>query len=392
MTKVEVSPEEVCKELLIVGNGMDLCCNLKSSYDNFYEQRYTQKIKLYMESRVLSWPEPDMVQDYGLMDLILLATFKNFEGEIKWNDIESTIADMLNPKFDYSLDNLFKQFKKVFVNYNEDTGNIERGLMKNRILNVLVSKSVIAKDDDDEIIKTKLKNELVDSINRVEQGFKKYLNENVKESDFYNENVNRLYTHIIGLNFKSSYVINFNYTSEDIDRFYEFNNVHGSLKDENRIIFGIDENLEDEKDNTDKKNNQEFFIIDDYKLTKTYKKISLDTLRASNIKPLPKEIKTIKFFGHSLNKADYSYFQSIFDHYNIYNSDVVLTFYYTNYSDEALSNQIDGMITLLKKYGSTMGNKDHGKNLLHKLSLEGRMKIEEIKVKNIGENRLSIEV
>ena len=34
------------------------------------------------------------------------------------------------------------------------------------------------------------------------------------------------------------------------------------------------------------------------------------------------------------------------------------------------------MTKLLIDYGSTMGNKDHGKNLLHKILLEGRLKVE----------------
>ena len=37
----------------------------------------------------------------------------------------------------------------------------------------------------------------------------------------------------------------------------------------------------------------------------------------------------IKFYGHSLREADYSYFQSIFDSYNLYeNSKVSLMFYF----------------------------------------------------------------
>lgn len=48
-------------------------------------------------------------------------------------------------------------------------------------------------------------------------------------------------------------------------------------------------------------------------------------------KLLPKSIKNIVFYGHSLAPADYSYFQSIFDYYNIYDNDITLVFYYSIY-------------------------------------------------------------
>lgn len=48
---------------------------------------------------------------------------------------------------------------------------------------------------------------------------------------------------------------------------------------------------------------------------------------------LPKkdnQMLEIKFYRHSLSEADYSYFQSIFDYYNLYeNNKVSLIFYYS---------------------------------------------------------------
>ena len=36
---------------------------------------------------------------------------------------------------------------------------------------------------------------------------------------------------------------------------------------------------------------------------------------------------------------------------------------------------MDGVIKLLTKYGETLDNADHGKNLVHKLLLEGRLAV-----------------
>ena len=97
---------------------------------------------------------------------------------------------------------------------------------------------------------------------------------------------------------------------------------------------------------------------------------------------LNKNIKSIVFYGHSLAAADYSYFQSIFDFYSIYDSDVTLVFYYSVYKEndreQITKTQFDSIRKLLIEYGTTLDNKDHGKNLLHKLLLEDRLIIKEL--------------
>ena len=98
---------------------------------------------------------------------------------------------------------------------------------------------------------------------------------------------------------------------------------------------------------------------------------------------LKRDTKQIKFFGHSLSQLDYSYFQSIFDFYNIYDNNIQLFFFYTIYDQnlkENIKNDfINSVVTLISDYGESLDNKDHGKNLIHKLMLENRILIEEIK-------------
>lgn len=83
----------------------------------------------------------------------------------------------------------------------------------------------------------------------------------------------------------------------------------------------------------------------------------------------------IKLYGHSLASADYSYFQSIFDLVNLYSSHVRLLFFYGDYSVMAREETYQRVLNLLSAYGETMDNEDHGKNLIHKLILEGRLSI-----------------
>ncbi|WP_415963146.1 hypothetical protein [Collinsella tanakaei] len=97
---------------------------------------------------------------------------------------------------------------------------------------------------------------------------------------------------------------------------------------------------------------------------------------------MPGDVSLIKFFGHSLSSADYSYFQAIFDAVDLYGGDTCLAFYYRRYANksdlEVRTDMMKRVTDLLSIYGETLDNIDHGNNLIHKLLLEGRLSIESI--------------
>lgn len=154
---------------------------------------------------------------------------------------------------------------------------------------------------------------------------------------------------------------------EDLPNCTFYRNIHGKLgKQNSNVIIGIDEKDIEPQDEL-------------YRFTKTYQLFEFDSSGNEKNLGLPIGVKKIKFFGHSLAEADYSYFQSIFDFYDIYNTNVQLIFYYVNYKNSD-GEEVDGkeelllrVIRLMKEYGETLDNKDHGKNLLHKLRLENRI-------------------
>lgn len=95
----------------------------------------------------------------------------------------------------------------------------------------------------------------------------------------------------------------------------------------------------------------------------------------------------IKFYGHSLAQADYAYFQAIFDGVDLYESQTKLIFFYRPWKKadgvrvsvaEARTDMNRKVANLLSTYGSTLDNKDHGKNLMHKLLIEGRLNVRTI--------------
>lgn len=151
-----------------------------------------------------------------------------------------------------------------------------------------------------------------------------------------------------------------------------YNNVHGKLCEtsckedceRSNIIFGID-------DMSVKSQN----IENDLRLfSKTYRKLTANGLPTKILPQLNDGQVVIKFYGHSLSKADYSYFQSIFDYYNLYsNYNVSLEFYYSEGYE-----QYDAIYRLINEYGNSLTNKEQGKNLIHKLLLENRISIKKV--------------
>lgn len=154
-------------------------------------------------------------------------------------------------------------------------------------------------------------------------------------------------------------------------------NVHGLLG-RTETIFGIDGKDVAEDDPA-------------LPFTKTYRLMSLEPYESEAVKLRDSDTCYIKIFGHSLSRADYSYFQSIFDTVNLYGGDTKLVFLYKNYpntpdksvDEQAIREELYSRIShLLIEYGNTLDNKDHGKNLMHKLLLEERLLIKRLDVKS----------
>ncbi len=73
----------------------------------------------------------------------------------------------------------------------------------------------------------------------------------------------------------------------------------------------------------------------------------------------------------------------------IYHSNIKLIFIYSLYGEESQyeskkSEYLNAIIKLISDYGKTMDNKNHGKNLIHKLIIEDRLTIKEIPLQKIS--------
>ncbi|EPC6943875.1 AbiH family protein [Enterococcus faecalis] len=364
--------DKECSQLLIIGNGFDLCCKLKSAYADFYKQHFDSEIiKIFRSKNITPTFDEDKnyVGKYDLLELILLDTYSEDEsGKIFWKDIESTIAESVNfDKHSY----LYK------ILHNSTDAKI--WFMIQMLQEIHGDESLQSEKSIINIFKT--------SVHKLERKFMKYIkaqttNDDPSSDSDYKVNTEKLYNYLTDNEWSETYVINFNYTylsKTDRKKFYEYKNVHGRYCDD--IILGIDTSSISDK-------NIEFLD-----LSKTYRKMILDAQSNSETKSLPKNVKSIKFFGHSLAKADYAYFRSIFDFYNIYDSNVDIIFYYYNFDDNLniLENQVESVYSLLNNYGKSFSGEleKKGDNLVHKLSLEGRLKIKEMEVNYLNSSRIA---
>lgn len=404
------------KQLLILGNGFDLQCGLHSNFDEFEEPRLAVLAAvrgLYKKGELSNVEVPDAYghmlfggepeywfrqENLSLWDLIL----RDDQRSRTWFDIEACIQNRVSkeiedirepnhhddnipvidawipgyqapPFWDCDIDTAIKRYAYAIYSWNGSWNMLldilleELHFYEQEFTKYLINQVNKTTDYRDKAIK--LIQDLVNDSPKPAEPDRQIVsvpdvrelcilyNPNTKRFDNYPEKVT---------------ILNFNYSnplSEIRDTVPMSVNIHGNLKERN-AIFGIDgTNLD-----TD---------IPDYegvsRFTKTYR---LMQLRSAGYAPLVYppdsnhpgvETDTIKFYGHSLGSADYAYFQSIFDTVDLYGGKTHLIFYY--HTESAAQEMYGKVNRLINTYGKTLDNQNHGKNLLHKLLLEGRLNV-----------------
>lgn len=356
-------------QLIILGNGFDLTCGLKSKFSDFYSNRMNGA------SSTESIPEGEM----NVWDVILSETGKN---DPLWCNIESLISTNVFREDDSGsrLDHMYEQLVWTIDPSNQNRSEHSDNAVYKYASTCLGKQSVS---------QAELTSFLLTSLKEYEQIFASYLKEQVDNNKEYRDKAHEYFAAIRDdcikkseqKNYDSS-ILNFNYTNpfkpEDPGLgIVDARNVHGLLG-KTETIFGID--------GKDVAENHPALPF-----TKTYRLMSLEPYESETVKLCDSNTSYIKIFGHSLSRADYSYFQSIFDTVNLYGGDTKLVFMYKSYpnktdgsiDEQAIREELYSHIShLLIEYGSTLDNKDHGKNLMHKLLLEQRLLIRRLDVKS----------
>ena len=437
-------------KLVILGNGFDLGNGLPTSYGDYfkyYNSKNNETFKIVEEFLIME-KEPDTkfglrpMSIYYERDLLKSEISKNLSAHIKslsslandktisiwhlyfWYSSKSSQHDNINHNWSDVESQIYQLIKDVsaitFIEANQKISDIENKLSNlserlcypNSTINLTSSQGeeyykniycYFVKQDrfkficdvllmqrygkdceSDYLSILKLELELF------EENFREYI-ANISETQI---NKSRQNIGIYRDNFfkvtdnklSSFFILNFNYTDFSSNRKkenvlirrdkkeinVEQMNVHGVYY--SKIIFGIDQTDQDQ---------EEF-----YQFTKTYRKMELHNEIPSTKMPRPQDINEIIIYGHSLSIADYSYFHSIFDYYDLYGSDVVLNFTYSLYGEKSnhsnlKKKQVQNIMRLLKYYGDKMFDKERGKNLVHKMLLENRLIIRKISLDSL---------
>lgn len=401
-------------QLLILGNGFDLHCGLKTSYKDFFRSEIFDTIG---ERYGLRQSKPGEI--FGFWESLLLEYYKsNNQDNYDWCDVERIIKDTLLT-ICYGRNDSEKNinkgiFSKSIKYINKFTVGLDIDKFNNLekfLFDYCVKFITLNGSDYNVFNKTliSLFSFLFQQLKNLERRFCKFLknqivnpnNENERNDNYIIKAVNLLAkltgfayyefyklddiikvdgkNHLRDIfdNLNDVFILNFNYTAIfdilEVESPCYHNNVHGKLCNEcctkgcnnSNIIFGIDDNLiQSQGAGTELR-----------LFSKTYRKMIGFDKYITSLPTNDGQTIEIKFYGHSLSEADYSYFQSIFDYYDLYsNSNVSLNFYYS----KGFENH-DAVYKMISSYGKSFNNQEKGKNLIHKLLLENRLHIQEVK-------------
>ena len=391
----KVNHRPLWHQLVVIGNGFDLECGLNSGFASF------------MAARKSAFDAVDDVDDAGplhfrrtIWDVILGSL-----GDSSWCDVEGAISAWLiggclpgeaEGRFGSLMDEVLDALARLGKDWDDRGGCLDAhpvGSVAYYLAGSSEEAGAWAREKLFELTKADL--------GYFERDFAVYLRDELSKNDEYPRRAAHLMADLLcdGRAGKGEYhieesVLSFNYTSagdslESLGKQVPWINIHGALDagDEGcgEIVFGIDGTglLDDD---------------DALPFTKTYRILGLGTAADGKLVHAPSAVGNrdcctalIKFYGHSLSHVDYSYFQSIFDSVRLYESHTKLIFYYRRHSKGEISEgekekelaeiRIDTMrrvIKLMSAYAETLENKDHGRNLIHKLLIEGRLVVMEL--------------
>ena len=392
------------KQVLVLGNGFDLQCGLKTRFEDFMQTRIArvEEIEDMLSSSVdpplitVQRPDGNKLQGNNLSyflwgEGLTVWDFILFEDkqQREWYDVEECIKDWV----DYSSPSAsstphLRQICDAFEPPDKDHWPDLQGPIKADPCVLAYATDFYSWDGQP----GSLLDILLDQLHDFESWFATYIEDQTNSNRLYSSTADELLSYLVkdedkdyngdiySANLGSTKILDFNYT-ELVKKTWTNGptclNVHGLARSRN-IIFGID--------GTNISPEQECYA-NIVKFTKTYRIMALNSIpHPSLVRPYlssdpDSATGTIKFFGHSLAEADYSYFQAIFDEVNLYEGNTRLIFYYNKRrrgGENAQAEMFEKVNHLITTYGQTLDNKDHGRNLLHKLLLEGRLIIKQV--------------
>lgn len=416
------------KQLIVIGNGFDIHCGLKSSYSDFFVDRFetlfctdkenTKQIEELGDDlggrrrKILSFisnirdqlnfssndnndcdyfkrckkkffSEKRDITRWDLFFLFADACVDKSVNNYEWQDVESLIFDVISIALNANDAYKMKYTKYVQIGQIEDEGV----KLFSKIVYYL---SCTGRDTTEEIAA-----ELLKELKKFEHSFAQYITNQIGLTHTlsgYIYNAIKLYKHISKYNLSNSNcksdkvdVLSFNYSLDDRfkdildketddNRLETWSNIHGIAHGEKTPYYPAP-----------------IFGIDSHGIISQNGKLDLRTSFTKAYRVIENEINEIRsssgyagedlitIYGHSLGVADYSYFEAVFDESNLYYSDCKIEYYYypgKNNQEKLIKRQeaITRLYNLLTNYGNSL-SETHGDNIVNKLNLENRLSV-----------------
>ena len=371
---------------LIIGNGFDLFCGLKTSYIDYFNdfsirksciqgwtQQFEKTIGLAMSFQPFSyWVDIPNTQNINVWDVLFtLLSIENQSNGLSWCDVETRIAN--------SLKTAESKKDKRLLNFENIYCFLSKKYEKRKICRIndkyqyMLTCFVYAKHNyslfDN---KTEYYDFLLDELKMFEKDFGKYIEKIHEESNSKNtvpnfkNNSQKALEKICSIN-KLISVDTFNYDSPECDKISSvLHNING---DTSNPIFGIDSCF---FESTDER----------YIFTKISRRMNQGLFRLE--RKLVNDFKNVIIFGCSLSEADFGYFFPILDKMEICNfeKDTKIAFAYCIYNqekkDKIKRDLANGVAFLFEEYAKYKGYLKPGR-LLDSLSVQGRVLFYQIK-------------
>lgn len=387
-----MNKNEVIKNLkkvkLIIGNGFDLYCGLKTSYYDFFNSSHDKNnyfldwlnkfennaqsfMNIHIANRLNFWNDFIHLEATNIWDFYFFLISRNKNKEIRewsWCDIESKIEDSLQDENNKKCKDKIR-WSEVFRIINDGASqedNIDCILLAAITFKINDCKLFDCIDEFYLFLLNELKkfeHEFANYIWKLHQD--KYGMETPCEQE-YKHYSKFLIDKLCDINNLVS-IDSFNYDHVGDDRCDNLRyNINGDL---HNPIFGIDSDIFDSGDTK--------FIF-----SKTSRRMELDMISEDSADN--NEFSNIVIFGSSLSSADYSYFFSVLDKIAITdltsNSKIVFAFsIYDSSKRISISNLLRKNISnLFEEYSKYKGNTNHPNRLLDALTTQGKVVLYEI--------------
>lgn len=385
---------------LVLGNGFDLHCGLRSSFQHYYVfskdrieyiSKWYESFKKHYEDKHLVVPEDSRdvkrfktisIWDFFFTILCISKRNKDYKNYL-WFEVENDIKNsLLDVKHAKTQDELIESISTQLSNpinwdlvYDELTARNHIDFVEIKAIAHIID----VKTDRSIFDKTDFFNYLLNELKQFEKEFAIFLNQQLVKTTYANFGIityNEVFiskaidtiNEICGFENLVS-IESFNYTSINHSKVIPlFSNINGNLKNP---IFGVDTVFPPSSPK---------FVF-----TKTSRRMENDAFSKESNKK--EKFKNLIIYGHSLNEADYSYFFPIFDQLGLMdnNSDSKIIVSYSVFNEENRSQQLkkirNDLLKMFEQYAKENKYK-LANRFLDSLTTRGRVILYEIPLLN----------